>query len=702
MVPMSKGDLITLVLNTATSPLVKAGPWRLSLRSRQNRLPRRQESRPNRRFTGGRLSLGPVFRWSRATPSYIPLSGCKLLTVKGREDQNDIKMIDKAYVAVVFLQTVLTTLRAGSRALYMWRTGSIGVMEGPPILPPRQLNESAALWELSTAFRHTVLLANRPDLYDTFYTETSLAKGRTHEEEEYADATRTSDVYRLSSFGISSQDGTDEEIGDEELDRKIGELLEEAGIMNLTSTNEEDAVAHCEKQEGTDEASEKAPPKAFVSRIVGMIARGVSQTRRSVRKDFLRRWRLVEEDFDEILEDEPLGANVASATSFHTRLEISSGMAPSKNVSLYAYTPEIFRDLRRSFGVTESDYVQSILESGPYISFQSNSKGAARVGGVFFFTRDGAYLIKTIKRDEVGAFLQLLPKYHQFMRRNGRRSLLTRFCGMYEIEVPTKDHIRRETFVVMNSVFPAESSKFISERFDLKGSTMGRECSPEEKVLKGSNAVLKDMDLAKEVELIRSLKQDGGEKDIAVGLHIGPTAKASLMGQLRRDVQLLADCNLIDYSLLVGTAIQMSKGPSIRDMVVMGISDKIEQQEWRKDESKKLLNQLLTPFRIFLSPPVLLLRNAALAVQRAISSPLPYYGSEFCAVEAGRLSHLHGERYGQKALYYFGLIDFLQPFNWKKTLEWKWKVLRYGEGFSCVPPDEYAQRFLAFVDKHVT
>lgn len=29
-------------------------------------------------------------------------------------------------------------------------------------------------------------------------------------------------------------------------------------------------------------------------------------------------------------------------------------------------------------------------------------------------------------------------------------------------------------FIVMNSVFPTEGSKFISERFDLKGSTVGR------------------------------------------------------------------------------------------------------------------------------------------------------------------------------------------------------------------------------------
>ena len=55
------------------------------------------------------------------------------------------------------------------------------------------------------------------------------------------------------------------------------------------------------------------------------------------------------------------------------------------------------------------------------------------------------------------------------------------------------------TFVVMNSVFPAEANKFIAERFDLKGSTVGREVSEEELRSKGSNSVLKDLDLARDV-----------------------------------------------------------------------------------------------------------------------------------------------------------------------------------------------------------
>ena len=82
----------------------------------------------------------------------------------------------------------------------------------------------------------------------------------------------------------------------------------------------------------------------------------------------------------------------------------------------------------------------------------------------------------------------MLPKYHKHMKRHGRRSLLTRFCGMYAVRIyneGSSDHGDLHTFVVMNAVFPAEASGFISERFDLKGSTVGREVSEEELQKKG-------------------------------------------------------------------------------------------------------------------------------------------------------------------------------------------------------------------------
>jgi hypothetical protein len=51
-----------------------------------------------------------------------------------------------------------------------------------------------------------------------------------------------------------------------------------------------------------------------------------------------------------------------------------------------------------------------------------------------------------------------------------------------------------------------------------------------------------------------------------------------------------------------------------------------------------------------------------------------------------------------------GLIDFLQPWTTRKVLERQWKsIIGYDTGaISCVDPEEYASRFLDFIDAHVS
>jgi hypothetical protein len=51
--------------------------------------------------------------------------------------------------------------------------------------------------------------------------------------------------------------------------------------------------------------------------------------------------------------------------------------------SIRAYAANQFAGLRSMFGISEAAFRRSLVESGPYVSFQSNSKGAARIGGIF-------------------------------------------------------------------------------------------------------------------------------------------------------------------------------------------------------------------------------------------------------------------------------------------------------------------------------
>lgn len=377
------------------------------------------------------------------------------------------------------------------------------------------------------------------------------------------------------------------------------------------------------------------------------------------------------------------------------------------HVSVYA--PTAFAKLRRMFGITESEYLKSMMKQ--YVSFQSNSKGAARAGLFFFFTRDGAYMIKTIKGDEAKTVSKMLPKYYRFMKRNAKRSLLTRFCGMYSVKVAPKSSSvggddnnyddgsdskeKEHVFIVMNAVFPAESSKFISERFDLKGSTVGRECSLKEREDKGPNAVLKDLDLAREVSA--DAEEQSTMDEPTYGINIGSRRKAALLAQLRRDVGLLEECQVMDYSLLVGV---------VRN----------------KDDPKSILNRQQRPNSPL--PFGLLNLREDSPIERIISSPIgrkihgmidtalwwmlpnsmPYYGAGICGVDGGALSVIPGRRAGHRAVYYMGIIDFLQPWTWKKVMENEMKgLLGYNtKAISCVSPKDYAARFLDFIDAHVT
>jgi len=376
---------------------------------------------------------------------------------------------------------------------------------------------------------------------------------------------------------------------------------------------------------------------------------------------------------------------------------------PDRVAHISVYAPAAFARLRRMFGVTEHDYLRSMMKK--YVSFQSNSKGAARAGLFFFFTRDGAYMIKTIKKDEAKTFSRILPKYYEFMKRNAKRSLLTRFCGMYSVKVTdsTDDGTEKDSskekehvFIVMNSVFPAEASKFVSERFDLKGSTVGRQCSVKEREEKGPNAVLKDLDLAREVSAAASEQSILDEP--TYGINIGSRTKKSLLAQLRRDVALLEECQVMDYSLLVGV-----------------VRSKDDPQNILIDQQRQ--NDILLPYGL------LNLREDSL-VERIISSPvgkkvhwvvdralwwvlpnsMPYYGAGVCGVDGGVLSIIPGRRSGHRAVYYMGIIDFLQPWTWKKVMENEIKgLVGYNtRAISCVSPKDYAARFLDFIDAHIT
>jgi len=300
----------------------------------------------------------------------------------------------------------------------------------------------------------------------------------------------------------------------------------------------------------------------------------------------------------------------------------------------------------------------------------------------------------------------MLPKYYKFMQTNSKRSLLTRFCGLYSVKFGDEED--EKCFLIMNSVFPAEASQFVSERFDLKGSTVGRECSEEEKASKGSHAVLKDMDLLREVEVMKSVSAAFQIPDC--GICIGPTAKAALLSQLRKDLSLLVECSVMDYSLLVGVVNMDSVDGGFKSTAAKDKIDTIllANKKAKRRRQHKVLSALTEPIEHLKAPAITVCQTAYKGVQSTVSTvltrPLPYYGAGTCGVDGGSLSIIRGQRLGKRAVYYMGVIDFLQPWTTQKVLENQIKgALGYDKSaISCVDPKEYAERFLKFMDKVIT
>jgi len=741
------------------------------------------------------------------------------------------------------LSTIVATLRAGSRLCYISEHGAIGLVDGPKIAPP------------PIAASSIVRAENNETIFNsTTETTSTISTGNGNKD---ASKQNSKDPYNPALYElaenfkqcvkISSSKESSQHHGCENLfrDRPISDLpplptasshpqsplLSSAsdsslpktflygGLRQLRNRIRSFAEEQTRPQTKKDPFGDKAytlgyaryAPKTFresKSKNNNKSSIASSSTKSSVAKAKAVVTEAVQATLNNNNNIEgPLDYGRATEADYY--YNTVSAAPPDRTIKrrrvaqLKSYCPETFGDLRSStFGISEEEYLKSVL--GTMVSFQSNSKGAARSGGIFFFTRDGAYMIKTIPNREKKTLLKILPEYHEHMKRNGRSSLLTRFCGMYGITVEEEDENagdttsskdilgtpsdaedgsssssfaptgKEYTFVVMNAVFPAEANTFVSERFDLKGSTVGREVSREELESKGRMAVLKDLDLSREVDLVTSkfveqqeeeerllvsTNNRGGnrwwgrtrrnksgfgnatrrttkEEEDPAGFTIGATAKAALLSQLRKDVQFLTRCQVMDYSLLVGvvnTDAAMGGGktgapesssfltPEIVETILKQkkVLELLEAPPSAAQENRRrrrlrqpkldsaLLYTLTTPVRLMLSPPVYVVRKTwntiRLTIDSIVTAPMPYYGSGQCGVYGGKLSILNGKRKGDRAVYYLGLIDFLQPWTTRKVMERKFKGLAGYDtnAISAVTPEEYATRFLEFLDKHI-
>lgn len=139
------------------------------------------------------------------------------------------------------------------------------------------------------------------------------------------------------------------------------------------------------------------------------------------------------------------------------------------------YFPTKFAKIRSWSNISSFDFIHTFEYN--LLKFITNSKS----GMFFFYTFDGKYLVKSLKKSEFEFFVNIFEEYFQFLRAEPN-SFVNKFFGMYRIlnvENAGNDANSDLSFIIMESIFYSDLD--ITQIYDLKGSTKGRELSQKEK-----------------------------------------------------------------------------------------------------------------------------------------------------------------------------------------------------------------------------
>jgi hypothetical protein len=337
------------------------------------------------------------------------------------------------------------------------------------------------------------------------------------------------------------------------------------------------------------------------------------------------------------------------------------------------YAPAVFRQMRRMFGVDDEAYLNSVGQREGLTEISTEDTGS-KSGQKFLITHDGRYFMKTTTASDARFFMKVLPHYYRHMK-DYKNSLLCRFMGLHRLK-PSKMHL-----LVMANIFDTE--RVVHQRFDLKGSTVGRSVSEAES--KKATVIFKDLDFLAE-----------GKR-----LSLGAERKKIFVAQIMADCLFLQSLGVMDYSLLLGVhhrqgglhevdvnsimATQKKAAMDLRPETTGEMSEEVsnsvrELQAFQNQNKKKRL-----------------VRTGSLKR----TEPDVTHTSDFQVHDGGWASeqvvpreiHVTGGD-----IYFVGIIDYLQYYNTRKRAETILKSFTNKlSGISAVDPKLYAKRFSNFL-----
>mmetsp|Transcript_28114 Transcript_28114/g.87104 ORF Transcript_28114/g.87104 Transcript_28114/m.87104 type:complete len:400 (-) Transcript_28114:27-1226(-) len=186
------------------------------------------------------------------------------------------------------------------------------------------------------------------------------------------------------------------------------------------------------------------------------------------------------------------------------------------------YAPMCYRHIREFLGV-EWQHFQDVLVSSRWHSIPTPGKSTAQL---FFCGQN--WVVKTMTKEESKFLRDILHRYYYHVRDNPH-TLLPHFVGHHSLSLAIDGTQKKVSFVIMQNVFATPNK--IHEKFDLKGSTVGRYAAPAER--RKQTCTKKDLDINRPIR-------------------VGNVRRELLLGQMRRDCDFLKKASIMDYSFLIG------------------------------------------------------------------------------------------------------------------------------------------------------
>ena len=396
---------------------------------------------------------------------------------------------------------------------------------------------------------------------------------------------------------------------------------------------------------------------------------------------------------------------------------------------LKQYAGIIFNNIRLRFGfdkekfissISPQDFVTEIMISARTIFEELCSSGKS--GSLFYYTRDGKFILKTISQEEYMFLKKILPNYFRYVCENPD-TLLPKFLGCYKLIKKMKNNKKKEKyrFIIMMNIFCTDRQ--IHKRYDLKGSKRGRQVikTPLEEKIKSGDYALKDKDLD-----IAGQKANVGNK------------RERFMKQLTKDANFLRDNNAIDYSLLFGLHnVNDSAIPSNSNTnaLMMQFSKTFKANANKNGMIKPIVNDesnynnMNGSGKCILSHSLTLhhhhhhvntnsntnldkklgttqMRGSIIDVKEInpqVFNPLSTLSD--AQTDRAVLNGLQDLEDGgmwsadKNNIYYFGIIDILTEYNCRKKAEYVVKLVGgCSNDMSCVPPEFYRDRFVNYVN----